>query len=78
MRRVWIVAALLLLGACGRAHGLAPVKGEALPPKPYGAVTPPHAAALLAPSAQARPKRGDDVLTGSQDRRSDEFELPPR
>ncbi|MBN8841462.1 MAG: hypothetical protein J0I25_14820 [Sphingomonadales bacterium] len=75
---VVVLGSLLLLAACGRTHPLRPAKGESLPPAPYGAETPPSGSRLIDPSAQARPKRGDDLLTNSQDRRSDQFDLPPR
>ena len=78
MKRFAALAGLLLLAACGRSHGLQPAKGEALPPAPYGAEDAPTANQLLRPSVQARPARSDDLLTNSQDRRSDQFDLPPR
>jgi len=78
MRKIAALGALALLAACGRTHPLHPPKGESLPPAPYGAETPPAGNKLIEPSVQARPKRGDDLLTNSQDRRSDQFDLPPR
>ena len=78
MKRVAIFASLVLLAGCGRVHPLQPVKGESLPPAAYGADAGPSGSDLLQPSQQARPARGDELLTNSQDRRSDKFDLPPR
>lgn len=72
-----IVLLALALGGCG-ASGLTPAPGEKLPVAPYGAKTTPTPAQLLTPTNQARPDRSDELLTQSQDRRSDEFDLPPR
>jgi hypothetical protein len=73
-------AALLLplaLAACGSARTLRPADGQALPPAPYGARATPTPSDLLRPRVQARPQRNDEVLTRSQERRSDDFDLPP-
>ena len=71
-----ILLAALALGGCG-ASGLKPAPGEKLPVAPYGARATPTPAQLLTPSNQARPDRSDELLTQSQDRRSDDFDLPP-
>ncbi|CAN5376679.1 hypothetical protein BH10PSE14_BH10PSE14_05280 [soil metagenome] len=71
------LALALLLAACGSMSGLKPAKGETLPVAPYGAQATPSATQLLTPSNQARPARSDELLTGSEQRRSDEFDLPP-
>ena len=67
----------LALAGCGSAVGLKPPPGVALPVAPYGAATPPDATRLLTPTPQQRPQRSDDLLQGSQPRRSDQFDLPP-
>jgi hypothetical protein len=54
-----------------------PAQGKTLPIAPYGAKTQPTAAQLLTPTTQQRPQRSDELLTTSQARRSDEFDLPP-
>ena len=77
MKRLWIMSGLMLLGGCGAATNLKPAKGEALPVAPYGAKSTPTPAALLKPSNQARPERSDELLKNSQERRGDEFSLPP-
>ena len=66
----------LLLAACGSMTSLKPAKGG-LPVAPYGARATPTPAQLFQPSTQARPQRSDELLTNSQERRSDEFDLPP-
>lgn len=78
MKRLLGLAGLVLaLTGCGAADGLKPAEGKALPIAPYGAKTPPTAAQLLAPTTQQRPQRSDELLTQSDERRSDEFDLPP-
>jgi hypothetical protein len=71
------VPALLALGGCGAAAELKPAAGEKLPIAPYGARATPTSRQLLTPSNQARPERSDELLTRSEQRRSDEFDLPP-
>ncbi len=72
----YLILALLLTG-CGKAATLKPAEGAALPPAPYGAKATPTPDQLLTPPNQARPARGDELLRTSQDRRDDEFDLPP-
>jgi hypothetical protein len=67
----------LLLAGCGKAAVLHPQEGAALPVAPYGAKVQPDAVALSTPPSQARPPRSDELLRSSQDRREDEFDLPP-
>ena len=68
---------VLLLAGCGANSGLKPADGRPLPVAPYGAKATPTPADLLKPSNQARPERSDEVLKNSEERRSDEFTLPP-
>ena len=77
MRAALLLGTALVLSGCGASKGLAPPKGAALPPAPYGATARPTATELLKPSNQARPERSDELLKSSEDRRSDEFDLPP-
>ncbi len=77
MRAVLLFGSVLLLAGCGAATNLKPAKGESLPIAPYGAKATPTPAELLKPSDQARPARSDELLKRSQERRSDEFSLPP-
>lgn len=73
----WIVAAALALAGCGAADGLQPGPGSALPTKPYGATATPTPAQLMQSTNQARPERSDELLRSSDQRRGDEFDLPP-
>ena len=78
MKKLLGLAGLALaLSACGAADGLKPAEGKTLPVAPYGAKTQPTPAQLLTPTTQQRPKRSDELMTQSQERRSDEFNLPP-
>jgi len=79
MKRV----ALLLIAAsaldgCGNRQSLAPAAGRALPAKPATSPGQPTAEQLLASPAQMRPGRSDELLTKSQVRPDDHFDLPPR
>lgn len=76
MKRSILVLALAL-AACGKAAPLVPAAGEALPVTPYGARAQPSVDNLLTPEAQSRPDRSDELLKRSEERRSDDFDLPP-
>ena len=80
MKRAMLIGAALVataLSGCGARQDLKPQKGEALPIAPYGAEKPPTAQELLKPSNQARPARSDELLRSSEERRSDDYDLPP-
>ncbi|MES2158204.1 MAG: hypothetical protein V4512_10390 [Pseudomonadota bacterium] len=68
---------ILALSACGGRQPLKPVKDQALPAVPVGAATAPTAMDLMQASTQARPQRNVELLTQSQKRQADEFDLPP-
>ena len=67
----------LALVSCGGRQPLKPVAGQELPAVPVGAATSPTAAQLMTQSTQARPQRNVELLTQSQKRQADEFDLPP-
>ena len=67
----------LALAGCGSAGKLKPAPGEHLPVAPYGATATPTPGDLLTPTQQQRPQRSDELLKSSEERRSDEFDLPP-
>ena len=75
----WIAPTLLiaLLGGCGSAGRLKPADNKPLPVAPYGATATPTPQQLMTPSTQARPERNDELLTNSQKRDPDPFDLPP-
>ena len=77
MRPLIALAPALLLAACGSAAKLAPAPGQPLPPAPDGATETPDAQALMTPTTQQRPRTVDELLKNSEERRSDEFDLPP-
>ena len=77
MRIAVLLGAALILSGCGASKGLTPRKGASIPAAPYGATKPLTATELLTASNQARPARSDELLQGSEDRRSDDFDLPP-
>ena len=77
LKRLLGFAALLTLAACGKAAGLAPAEGHQLPVAPRGATATPTPIDLLTPTTQLRPQRGVELLRSSQERRSDEYDLPP-
>ncbi len=76
MKRAVIVLAVGLAG-CGAAKPLQAPPNTALPVAPYGTKATPTPQQLLTPTTQQRPQRSDELLTGSDERRSDEFDLPP-
>lgn len=77
MKRWTIVLGAFGLAACGSTAALKPRADQSLPVAPYGAAATPTPKDLLTPSTQARPSRSDEVLRRSEERRSDEFDLPP-
>ena len=77
MKYLLPLAALLVTG-CGSAANLTPAPGQSLPPAPYGARATPTAADLLTATPQQRPERSTELLRQSEERRSDEFDLPPQ
>lgn len=70
--------ASLALSACGGRVKLKPEEGVRLPVKPEEAVNQPSVEQMITPSTQARPKRSDELLRRSEERRDDKFDLPPK
>jgi hypothetical protein len=75
--KLLMLTPLVLLAGCGAAKELQPGTGASLPPAPYGATERPTAVQLATPSTQARPARSDELLKSSDQRRGDDFDLPP-
>jgi len=71
------LAATALLGACGSKEDLKPVAGQPAPEIPVGATRAPTTEELTTPDAQARPARSDELLKRSEQRKPDDFDLPP-
>lgn len=68
----------LALSACGGRVKLKPQEGASLPVKPEDVRIQPTVEELIEPSSQARPKRSDELLKRSEERREDKFDLPPK
>jgi hypothetical protein len=77
VKRLVVLGLVLALAACGAARDLKPATGKALPVAPYGAAATPTPKQLLTASSQARPTRSDELLTNSEERQGNEFDLPP-
>lgn len=75
--KAWIIIGALALSGCGAAEGMRPKPGQSLPVKPYGATATPTPRDLIKPSVQARTERSDELLKSSEQRRGDDFDLPP-
>ncbi len=72
-----IAVAALLTGGCGhRADLVAPV-GTPGPAVPVGSIDAPTPTEQTTPSVQARPERSDELLSQSEERKADPFDLPP-
>ena len=78
MRSLCLAFALASLCACGGREELRPAAGEGLPPKPYAAQATPTPTELMTPETQTRPRRSDELLRESEQRRDDRFDLPPK
>ena len=76
-RAFWIAGLALGLAACGQVAPLKPAPGQAMPVKPLMARTAPSVDQLLELPPQAKPRRVDELLTKSQPRKPDRFDLPP-
>lgn len=72
------VSVSLALSACGGRVKLKPKEGASMPVKPEDVRTQPTVEELIEPSSQARPKRSDELLKRSEERREDKFDLPPK
>lgn len=72
-----LCALTLPLAACGKKVDLHPSAGKAMPVTPAGAPKQPTAEELMTPPVQARPERSDEILRRSEQRPTDEFDLPP-
>ena len=77
MKRSLLFVAVLLTGGCGKIARLEPAPGQPLPVKPAMAAVTPNADDLLVRRADAAPQRVDELLSRSQPRRADRFDLPP-
>ena len=74
-------AAILLLAltltACGKKGELQRAPGMTPPPVAYGEKSSKTSDQLLEPSTQATPERSSEILTRSEVRGDDPFDIPP-
>ena len=77
MRRTIPILLLIALAGCGGRQALQPAEGQSLPAKPKLAQAVPTPEQLLTVPADAKPGRSDELLTKSEERRDDRFDLPP-
>jgi hypothetical protein len=77
IRRLALLAPLVLLAACGQKKDLQPLAGNDLPVAPYGSDHQLSAKELLKPSTQAAPERSVELRKRSEEREDDPFDLPP-
>jgi hypothetical protein len=75
--RLPLLAALLVLAACGGREPLRPAAGEQMPIAPAQSAEAPTTDELLTPPPVLRPERVDEVLRRSEERQDDRFDLPP-
>jgi predicted small lipoprotein YifL len=74
------IAALLacaLLAACGNKGDLERLASAPPPVIPTGSKAPETAQQQTAPDVEAKPARSDELLRRSEERPTDEFDLPP-
>jgi hypothetical protein len=75
--RLLLLTAVLGMAGCGRVADLKPTAGKSLPVKPLMARATPSAQDLLTVPTYAKPQRVDELVTRSQPRPADPFDLPP-
>lgn len=78
LRAAFLIASLAGLAACGVRGPLQPEPGESLPVAPETAASQPTAEDLLRRPPIAAPARVDELLTRSEERQEDRFDLPPQ
>lgn len=66
-----------LLAACGNKVDLKPRAGAPAPVAPAGSSKAETPAEQTTPDAEAKPARSDELLKRSEERATDEFDLPP-
>lgn len=77
MKRIAVLALVLLAAACGKLGPLEPVSPGRAPPRPNDALVPPTPDQQLRLAPQSAPDRIDDPLKKSEERKGDRFDLPP-
>ena len=77
-RTMTAIGSALLLAACGVRAPLEPEPGQPMPVAPETAERAPTSEELLERPPIARPARVDELLTRSEEREEDRFDLPPQ
>jgi hypothetical protein len=78
VKRIMTIAALtLILCGCGVRQRLTPLAGRNAPMQAETASAAQTPEQLMTPDSQAQPKRSDEQLKRSEERREDKFDLPP-
>jgi predicted small lipoprotein YifL len=77
IRSLLAIALLATIAGCGSRTPLKPQPGMGVVPTATAASQPETPRELMTPSTQARPERNADLLTRSQERTQDRFDLPP-
>jgi predicted small lipoprotein YifL len=75
--KIFGVALIAALAACGKVGPLEPKIGQEPPAKAYGQTEVPNSETLVIASEQARPGRSDELMRRSERRTDDPFDLPP-
>jgi predicted small lipoprotein YifL len=75
--RIAALAACALLAACGNKGDLERLANAPPPVIPTGSKVPETAEQQTSPDIEARPARSDELLRRSEERSTDEFDLPP-
>ena len=72
-----LLLAALALAGCGSRDELRPLSAAKTPQKPALAAVAPTTKQLLTPPPIAQPRRQDEGLSRSEERKDDPFDLPP-
>lgn len=75
--RLMAIIGCVLLGACGNKADLSRIAGTAPPVVPMGSARAETPQQQTTPDAEAKPARSDELLKRSEERQSDDFDLPP-
>lgn len=73
-----VVMACAALAACGNKGDLERLASAAPPVVPTGSDVPETPTQQTTPTVEARPARSDELLRRSEERPTDEFDLPPQ
>ncbi len=77
-RLSFCLLACALLAACGNKGDLVRLASAAPPVVPAGSDAPESPDQQTTPDAEAKPARSDELLRRSEERPTDEFDLPPQ